>query len=262
MRSCTRISAVALALLVVFVAAGCNQLKARDQLNKGVQAYKAAQYQRAIENFKRAIELDPKLINARLYLATAYANQFMPGVESEENMRIGQQAIAEFEKVLEMDANNASSVAGIANLYLNMNKFDEAKKWYQKQIQLDPSNPEAYYSVGVITWKETYLPRMKVKADLGLKPDEPIKDVKKREELCARNNPIIEEGFSMLNKSVELRPDYDDAMAYLNLMYREKADCESSPEARAEDLKKAEEWVQRAMDERKKRSEKPATAGH
>lgn len=260
MRFFPKVTALALVSLLALAASGCNQLRARDQLNKGVQSYKGARYQEAIEHFKRAIELDPSLVNARLYLATAYANQFIPGVESPENIRTGEQAIAEFQKVLENDPNNNGSIAGIASIYLNMNKFDEAKKWYQRQVQVDPSNPVAYYSVAVIDWKETYLPRMKVKADLGLRPEEPIKDVKARRELCAKNEPLIQEGFTMLNKALELRPDYDDAMAYLNLMWREKADCEEAPEARAEDLKKAEEWVEKAMQIRKKRADTAAGA--
>src|ERR1035438_9884669 len=65
-------------MLVLAVAAlavlgmSCNQLKARDQLNKGVQAFTAAQYPEAVERFKTAVELDPGFAAARLYLATAY----------------------------------------------------------------------------------------------------------------------------------------------------------------------------------------------
>ena len=45
--------ASAFAVLVVLAAgvSGCNKLKARNLLNKGVAAYKEAQYDRAIENF-------------------------------------------------------------------------------------------------------------------------------------------------------------------------------------------------------------------
>ena len=62
-------------MLVLAVAAlavlgtSCNQLKARDQLNKGVQAFTAAQYPEAVERFKTAVELDPGFSAARLYLA-------------------------------------------------------------------------------------------------------------------------------------------------------------------------------------------------
>ena len=261
MRVHTKFIGIALVLVLLLAAAGCSQLRARDQLNKGVQSYKSARYQEAIDHFRRAIELDPKLINARLYLATAYAQQYMPGVESEENMRNGETAIVEFQKVLEQDPANASSVAGIASIYFNMKKLDEAKKWYQKQIELDPANAEAYYSVGVIDWTETYQPRMELKAKLGLRPDEAIRDVKAREELCVSNIPVIEEGFTMLNKAIELRPDYGDAMAYLNLMYRERADCQASADARAEDLKKADEWIQKTMEIQRRRNEAPTPAG-
>ena len=69
------------AALVVLVAAGsgCSKLKARDLLNKGVANFKNGQYDKAVEDFKQAKDLDPGLMNARLYLATAYASQIHSG---------------------------------------------------------------------------------------------------------------------------------------------------------------------------------------
>ena len=87
-------------LLVLFVLAvlvsttGCGKLRARDQLNKGVQAFKAAQFDAAIEHFKAAKDLDPSLMNARLYLAAAYASQYIPGAPSQDNINMCNQAIA------------------------------------------------------------------------------------------------------------------------------------------------------------------------
>ena len=44
---------LAAAVLAACVAgAGCDRLKARDRLNKGVQAYKGGQFDQAIEDFK------------------------------------------------------------------------------------------------------------------------------------------------------------------------------------------------------------------
>src|SRR2546421_6509820 len=74
---------------------GCNKLKARDLLNKGVAAYKGAEYEGAMEDLKKARELDPGFLNARLYLATAYASQYIPGAPSEQNMRLGNAAVEE-----------------------------------------------------------------------------------------------------------------------------------------------------------------------
>ncbi len=95
-----RVLTVLAVLLALFSAVGCDRLRARDQLNKGVNSYKNARYEEAIEHFKNAVALDPRLINAQLYLATAYAQQYIPGAETPENNRYAEQAIEEFKKVL------------------------------------------------------------------------------------------------------------------------------------------------------------------
>ena len=243
---------------LLLVAGGCGKLKARDQLNKGVAAYKAAKYQVAIERFKSAVELDPSLLNAKLYLATAYANQYVPGSEMEENVKMGEQAIAEFQEVLKEDKNNVSSIQGIANLYFQMKRMNEAKDFYKQQIALDPNNAEAYYSVGVIDWTLAYQPRMELKNRLKYKTDEPIKDAKERAALAVKNTPLIEEGMNALKKAMDLRPEYDDAMAYMNLLYREKADLEESPDNREADLKTADKLIADTLDIKKKKAQKPA----
>ena len=53
----------------------------------------------------------------------------------------------------------------------------------------------------------------------------------------------VDEGITDLKKAIELKPDYDDAMAYLNLLYRQKADMETDPDARDDDLKLADDLV-------------------
>ncbi len=257
-----RILAFAAIALALFALAGCNKLKARDQLNKGVQAYKNAKYEEAIERFKNAVALDPSLINARLYLATAYAQQYIPGADTPENNRMAEQAINEYQDVLKMKPNDLNAIKGIAYLYLQMKKFDQAKEYYRKVIQVDPNDPEAYYSVAVIDWTQTYQPRMEEKAKLGLKPDEPIKDKKACEELKAKNQDAVKDGMTMLEKAISLRPDYDDAMAYYNLMWREQADIEcGDPAAREEDLKKADDWVKKTMATKAAKAEKQQGPG-
>jgi len=243
--------AVALGIGMLLVSSGCQKLKARDELNKGIAEYKAAKYPVAVEHFKKAVDFDPDLPTARLYLATAYANQYVPGSQAEENMQIGEQAITEFQKVLEMEPNNLNSISGIASLYFQMKRMDDAKEFYKKQIALAPENPEPYYSVGVINWTQTYQPRMVLRTRLNLKPEDPIKDAKERQALAERNRPLIKEGMEMLNRAMELRSDYDDAMAYLNLLYRELADIQDEPAAREEDLKTADMWMDKSLEIKK-----------
>ena len=105
--------------------------------------------------FSRRCRSIPALLNARLYLATAFAQQYIPGVDAEDNNRMGQNAIDQYKAVLERDPKNINSVKGIAYLYLQMKKFDDAKTYYRKAIELDPNDPEPYYSVGVIDWTQS-----------------------------------------------------------------------------------------------------------
>src|SRR5581483_6443607 len=141
------ILALAVAALAI-VGSSCTQLRARDQLNKGVAAFKNAQYPEAVEHFKTAVDLDPNFPTARLYLATAYMQQYIPGAESPENKQFASAAHDQFMKVLEMDPKNTVAIASIASLYLNQKEFDEAQKWYEKLTSVDPKNADAFYSIG------------------------------------------------------------------------------------------------------------------
>jgi ABC-type sulfate transport system substrate-binding protein len=68
---------------------------------------------------------------------------------------------------------------------------------------------------------------------------------------------IIDEGITNLKKAIELRPDYDDAMAYLNLLYRQKADTELTAQAHDADEKMADELVDKVKAIKQKKMENP-----
>jgi len=265
-----RLLTLAAAMLALFFSLGCDKLRARDQLNKGVTAYKNTKFEEAIDHFQKSVALDPSLINAKMYLAAAFTNQYIPGLDTPDNNRSAQQAIEQFQAVLDMKApreQRANAAKGIASLYYNMKKFDDAKKYNRIVSDLDPNDPDPYYSIGVIDWAVCYPARMEERAKLGLKPEESLnpknKDQKKVcEELKVKNGPAIQEGIQSLTKAIQLRPDYDDAMAYLNLMYREKADVECDDlNARQEDLKTADHWVDQTFTVKKARAEKQPQAG-
>ena len=269
-RSSRVLPLVTLILLTALGAAGCNKLKARDMLNKGVAAYKNGQFDQSIEFFKQAKELDPGLLNARLYLATAYASQYIPGAPSEENVRKGEQAIAEFQEVLQTDPNNLNAIDGIGSILYQMAatpftpaKFEESKTYHLKHIQLKPDSPEPYYWVGVIEWALAFRgnsdlrkqyneanPRKQVKDDQALPP-------KVREEYTAKFGPGVENGIQSLKTAIELRPDYEDAMAYLNLLYRRKADMVESAAERENLLRVADELVDKVKEIKQKKMEAP-----
>jgi tetratricopeptide (TPR) repeat protein len=266
---------LACAALLVFAAgvSGCNKLKARDLLNKGVGAFKSGQYDAAIEDFKQAKDLDPSLMNARLYLATAYASQYIPGAPSDQNTRLGEQAVAEFKDVLSIDPNNLSAVDGIGSIIFQMagqpydpKKFEESKTYHQKHIELKPNDPEPYYWIGVIDWTLAFRANNEIRAEYNknnikkqVKDTDPL-PASVRADYTTKYGPMVDEGIADLQKAIELRPDYDDAMAYLNLLYRRKADMVESADERDNLLKQADDLVDKVKEIKQKRAEQPQPA--
>ena len=135
-------------------------------------------------------------------------------------------------------------------------KLDEARDWNMKLIEADPKNKEAYYSIGVIAWSKWYPALGKARAELGMKPEDPgpIKDKKVKEELKTSYGAIVDEGITNLQKALEVDPEYDDAMAYMNLLIREKADLADSADENKKQVEVADNWVQKALDTKKKKA--------
>ena len=264
-----------LAVLLTLVAgvSGCGKLRARDRLNKGVSAFKNAQFDAAVEYFKEAKELDPNLLNARLYLATAYASQYIPGAPSEENMRHGQEAITEYREVLEKNPDNLSAIDGLASILYQMagqpfdaKKFEESKQYHEKHVALKPQDPQPYYSIGVIDWALSYRGNTELRAEYNkahinkqIKDTDPLpSDVRK--EYTEKYQAMVDDGIKALETAVKLKPDYDDAMTYLNLLYRRKADMVESTAERDSRTKQAEDHQDKVKEIKQNRAEQPTAA--
>jgi tetratricopeptide (TPR) repeat protein len=245
---------------MVFSMSGCNRLAARDQLNKGVDAYKSARYEEAIGHFQKATQLDPTLPMAKSYLATALAQNVVPGLDTPDNMKNAQQAIGIFQEVLLKDPTDVNSLKQIAGIEFSIKKLDEAKAWQKKVLAVDPKDAEAAYTVGVIDWTQAHENALKVLLPAGINDDgegnaKAPKNV--MAPLKAQNAPLVDEGLRYLSQAVVNRANYDDAMAYLNLIYRRKADVDWGNEAaRRDDIAKADEWRTKAMGTRKSNEEK------
>ena len=256
-----RITALAVALTgIVLSMSGCNRLAARDQLNKGVDAYKSARYEEAIGHFQKATELDPSLPMAKSYLATALAQNVVPGLDTPDNLKTAQQAISMFQEVLAKDPKDVNSMKQIAGIYFSIKKFPEAKEWQKKVLEVDPKDPEASYTIGVINWTLAHENALKALVPAGVNDDGEgnVKAPKKvMEELAQENKPLVDEGLQYLNQAVQNRPNYDDAMAYLNLIYRRKADVDyGNADAVKQDVASAKEWSAKAMGTRKENEAK------
>lgn len=251
-----------IACIASFTAASAQAPSAVDEMRAGAQAYQFSDYPGAVEHFKAALAINPDLAQARLFLATAYAQQYIAGDESAQNVALAQLAIDTFKQVLNDDPNEQErykSVVPIASLSFNLKHFDEAREYYGKAIGLKPDEARNYFSIAIIDWAEAYKSRTKVRGELGLTESEMISKPDACASLRAQNQQKVEDGIQRLQKALKLQPDYDDAMGYLNLLYRERAEHEcDDPEARKADLKAADDWTDKAIAAKKAKIEKEA----
>ena len=246
-----------------------DSLKARMSLNKGVTAFAAGNFVRAGQLFEEAYGLDAELKDARVYLAYSTMMQYQPGAEYQENIDIANKALQGFKDVLEDDPQNSTALQSIASLYFQMKQMEDSKDWHHKVLEAEPENKESHYTIGVICWTQSYEPRLQFRAEIGMQQEDPGPIRTKgrlnrtqREDLSTVAEevlPVINEGLEALEQAIEIDPDYDDAMAYVNLLYREKADFAETDEEYDDLLTMADNWVQQALDTRKRKAEESTT---
>ena len=241
-----------------------DDLTAREELNQGVQAYRAAQYSQAMSHFEKAASLNPCNNIARVYLATAQAQNVVPGLDTPDNTKIADQAIANFQMVFSQNPHDINSMKQIAAVYFSTKKLDDARDWQKKVLVEDPSDAEAAYTIGVIDWTQAHQHAMTALAIASMQDDgmgNAAAPVQILEQIKQENASLVAEAPQYLTQAIADRPNYDDAMAYINLVYRRKADIDfDNPALRDEDIAKANEWSRKAMQTRKEDEEKKLSA--
>jgi tetratricopeptide (TPR) repeat protein len=227
----------------------------RAELNQGVEACKGAHYAEAIAHFQRAVELDPNQPMAKTYLGTALAQNVVPGLDTPDNLKTAQQAIDIFQQVLADAPHDVNSMKQVAGIYFSIKKLDEAKSWQKRVLDENPRDPEAAYTIGVIDWTLAHRNVLVALTAVGLNDDgegNTQAPAAAMANIRGRNFALVEEALLYLNQAIENRPGYSDAMAYVNLTYRRKADVDwGNDDARQQDLANANEWAARAMAARK-----------
>ncbi len=259
--------AAAVFLLGGLVLMGQNASRPTDSrgwINIGVREYKSARYPEAAEAFQKAVDLNPNDPTARLYLATTWMSQYIPGANSSENLEFADKAETEFNRVLGIDPNNVVALESLASLSYQQaqgmqirgqkfQKLAEAEGSYERLLAVDPRNKQAYYSIGVIDWARWYPNYADARADSGMRPEEPgpLRNAAGRRQLKQEYSALIENGMSNLQKALEIDPAYSDAMAYMNLFIRERADLRDSAEEYRRDVALADQWVEKALEAKK-----------
>jgi tetratricopeptide (TPR) repeat protein len=222
----------------------CAKLEARDNLNKGVRAFKSGDFEGAAKLFKTASELDPNLQVAEIYLATSYFKMFEKDSADEVSAN---NAIETFEKVLTRTPGDSDAVAGIAAVYQRMKRFDKAREYYMKQTQLKVDDASAFYAIASIDWT------MASPGSGAYSPEDPPP--------VERQMELVDEGLQYADKALSIDPDHEDAQNFKNLLFREKARLSEKPEDQESFVRQADEWFEKAKATRKRNAEKSKQAG-
>ncbi len=239
----------------------------QDWLNQGIQYFKSARYVEAETAFQRAVSINPSAVDPHLYLANALMVQWIPGADSPENLAKAHRAQAEFETVLGLDSNNlvamralasitTASINGVHNPSQREQAIAKASDLNRRITALDPQAKDAYYNLGVLAWMRFYPELMAARTRLGMRPEDPgpINDLNTRMDLRSRFESSVEDGMRSLQKALEIDAEYDDAMAYLNLLIRERADLRDTAVDYRNDVQTADAWVQKALDTKRSKS--------
>ncbi|HEX3373567.1 MAG TPA: hypothetical protein VHS13_05115 [Edaphobacter sp.] len=229
----------------------------KSLMTAGVASFKDAHYEEAVANFRKATQLEPGNEKAHLYLGTTYAYQVVPNLETPENLHTASSALAEFDIVLKSHPNDLTALKQEATVYRDIKQFDQARALEKRVIAIDPHDADAFYNIGFIDWMQEYNNAVAILTTEGLTDmgdGNPKLSRAGCAALIAKNKGLVDEGIANLTQAIELKPDFDNAMTFLQLTYRRHADFHcGDPTGISADLKLVEEWSKKAMQARKEK---------
>jgi tetratricopeptide (TPR) repeat protein len=269
-----RAAAAAFLLLAMSLLTGCDKIKSKKEIKKGNEFLKAAQYESALAAYEDALRLDPGETKLHKHIGIAYMGMYQPGSKHPKDLEFAQKAIdnlTQYAKAypedtkaqeylismylnserfddaiafyqnefLKRNPKDAKAMQSLAMLYFKKGDFDNGVLWLKKRLEVEGNNPEVYYLIGVQAWDRSY--------------NYPDVDP-------ALRAKVVEDGLQSLNKAVELKPDYFEAVSYINLLYREKAKMEADPAKKQELTDTANKYLQQALEMRKAAQEKAKAA--
>jgi tetratricopeptide (TPR) repeat protein len=239
------LSGVALLVLVSMCCVAQEDCQpATEDLARGVQAFKEGKYDAALTAFTRATKSAPRCTRAWLYVGTSNAALYASRSSDPKSQKNAEIAIQAFEACLAINPKQIDALRGLGDLKFRMRQWEAAKEIFSKAAEVDPNDPEISYYLAVIDWTEAYQRRMELRSKLKLEATDDLTAIAPCHELRKQNWDLVDDGMTKLASAIQLRPDYDDAMAYMNLMYRERADIQcDDPGLRKKDKDTADGWV-------------------
>jgi tetratricopeptide (TPR) repeat protein len=254
----------ALTLLLLFPLAGCHKIQARAKFREAHAEYRNESYVKALEKFQEGLELDPATTEVWRSVGLSALAIYKPGDESPKNIELGRTAADAFQKYLEAYPDDKKVREYYLTTLVNTKRYDEALSYLDQRARqapaeaagiqalkisiltqsgrledawslvrdsTGPQQAESLYTIAVSAWDKAY--------------NDPTLD-------AATRGKYVDLGLDAIDRAVNAKKDYFEAMVYYNLLYREKAKLQTDALLRADYIAKADEWQQKAIALRKR----------
>ena len=128
---------------------------------------------------------------------------------------------------------DANTYVQLAGFYTRQGNFGKAIDAYEQRAEREPNNPEAFYAVATQYWDQAY-------RGVGVKE--------------ADKKTYVQKGLSAIDHTIQLKPDYVEALVYKGLLLRSQALLEKDPAKQQALIKQAESFREQADEVRKKKA--------
>ena len=257
MKLCRTRIILAMLLGVLATASGCgviNGIRAKNQLNEGVRAYRAGRFAEAQQHFEQALTYDPDNKLAPSFIARSIHAQFRPSVESPENLAKGRAAIEAYQKVLAADPTNDEAYNAVAALYGSLKDDNQQREWIMQRANLESAPPEkrseAFTVLASKQWNCSYTitEQPQVKKTVQKEGKAFFEYVKPKEQKdFDQARACVQEGMRLVDEALKLNSENESAWSYKTNLLREMAKL-AQMEGKADEKARYDEEANRAQE--------------
>jgi tetratricopeptide (TPR) repeat protein len=301
MRSSVVAAVLVSAGIAVAACGQVGNLKAKKHFKDGTALYQTSDYRAAATEYEEVVASDPNYPSVYFYLANCYDQLYKPARKGEpENDSFLQKAVTGYEKavqqeteptrkkralqylsamygsdklndpnkaepiikqIIDMDPTDTSSYFGLAKLYEDAGRFDEAERVllqakssapnqpdplsqlanfynkrgefdkavqaYEEQTKLVPNDPQVYWRLSAFYYE-------KVSKDYRIPPKQQVE--------------YIDRGLAAADKALSIKKDFVEALTYKNLLLRQQARLEKDPAKQKALIAQADDLLNQAKE--------------
>jgi tetratricopeptide (TPR) repeat protein len=249
-----------------------------------------ARLDQAIEHYQKAIEVNksdtPNAEKVRLNALGA-----LTAIYSEPPYQDYEKALSYAQELVSKNPNDSKNLYAIANLYEKFGKIQEAEETYKKVAELNPSDTKACGALAAFynkplwdesgaVWADTSKGGRRAKFDLAIATLDRCANLDPAD--CsghykvatfywdkAYRDPMLGDaqketyasaGLEAVDKALQCKPDYWEAIITKGLLFRVKAANAKNPKERLDYLERAQTLQKQAMELRKEQQASPGAA--